>query len=887
MSNSIQVGLQRSRWSVILFCLAIMAAAFTARAAEPILVTDHGTYLTGEAIKVGFTNGPANAKDWIGIYPAGVLPGTGTSSTAYLYVDGTSGGAIGKSSGEVTFASGLAAAGDYTAYLLRDDGYEILAQQDFKVQVATDPQLRTNKRLYGLGEPINVTFSRGPGGAKDWIAIYHKAEIVGSGSTDYRYVDNTTVGSTGKTDGTVTFTDGLAIPGDWIVYFLPNDDYTSVAQESFTVLPRSGALVSLETDHDNYLQGQTVSFTFDGGPGNATDWVGIYRPGNVPGGPGSTDWRYVNNTQASTTGSSSGVLTMGSTLGVGTWPSYFFLEDGYDIASEEVVFQVIDAAAPIIQVSKRQYEPGQTITLNFTNAPANAKDWVGVYKKGVTPAADGANYTLYKYTDGTTAGTAGITEGSISFAGGISEPGDYVAYLFENDGYTALSAENFRVKATGILAARVVSVIPLDTATNVLAMPDFRAVLENRETTVVQNTIVVKLDNVVVPHQVTVDADRLTVISQSTSTFAEGSQHSYVLTFKDSAGTDIATTNTFTIGKVINITLPAPIFFENFDSTAEGSAPTGWTVSNQSTSQGVEFDLNHIGSTAYANFTVVTTNRLAGDFIAYNDTTPTSAPFDQILGAPRNSYIVNGSFVRTFANNKVFFGASGYHGGASQILEAVTPSINLSGKSDIYISFHGLMEQYHDSIEGIEVSADGGTTWAPVAYYLDPPDIVITNGVVDLEATYNRVGAEIATTPEGAGGFYAFFLKAPLDAEVGTRTRPLASSDAADGIRVELIRVPQADNKADVKFRFFIAGTDSWYFGFDDFGVYSIVSAPSLSITKTAGTITISWPAAAGFVLQSSTTLAVGSWSNVSGVTGNSYSPSPATGNVFYRLFKP
>jgi len=887
MNQLINVGLQRARWSVILFLLMGMAAAFQVRAADPIIVTDHGTYLTGEAIKVGFTNGPANAKDWIGIYPTGTLPGTGTGSTAYLYVDNTTGGTTGKASGEVTFAAGLPTAGDYTAYLLRNDGYEILAQQDFKVQVATDPQVRMNKRLYGLGEPISVNFSRGPGGEKDWIAIYHKTETVGSGSTAYRYVDNTTTGLVGKTDGTVTFPDGLQFPREFIVYFLPNDDYTPVAQESFTVLPRTAGLVSLETDHDHYLQGQMVYFTFDGGPGNPTDWVGVYRPGNVPGPNPSTDWRYVNNFQAATNGYSSGTVNFGSGLGVGPWVSYFLLEDGYEIASKEVSFQVIDAFAPIIQVSKRQYEPGEAITLAFTNAPANAKDWVAIYKKGETPAAQGANYVVYKYTDGTTSGTAGITEGAISFPAGISEPGDYVAYLFENDGYVPLSSENFRVQATGILLARVVSISPPDAMTNALAQPDFKAILENRDTTVVQNSIVLKLDNVVVPHQVTVDGTRLTVTAQASSTLTEGSQHTYSLTFKDSANNDITGSSTFNVGRVVNITLPTPIFFENFDSTAEGSVPTGWTVSNQSSSQGVDFDLGHLGSTAYANFTVVSTNRLAGDFIAYSDTTPTTAPIDQILGVSKDSYVVNGSFVRTFANNKVLIGISGYHGGNSQILEAITPAINLTGKSDIYVSFHNLLEQYGDSIEGIEVSTDGGTTWAPVAYYLEPADIISTGGTVDVETTYNTTRNDIAMSPEGVGGSYGAFVKAPLDAQVGSRTFARSVSDAPDGTRIELIRVPQADNKADVRFRFFIAGTDSWYFGLDDFGVYSIPTAPALTISKTGGTITITWPAAAGYVLQSSETLTPASWTNVPGVTGNSYSPATLATQGFYRLFKP
>ena len=46
--------------------------------------------------------------------------------------------------------------------------------------------------------------------------------------------------------------------------------------------------------------------------------------------------------------------------------------------------------------------------------------------------------------------------------------------------------------------------------------------------------------------------------------------------------------------------------------------------------------------------------------------------------------------------------------------------------------------------------------------------------------------------------------------------------------RVELYRLAGADNQSHVRFRFAHAGTDSWYFGVDAFGIYSIpsVAAP-------------------------------------------------------------
>lgn len=61
---------------------------------------------------------------------------------------------------------------------------------------------------------------------------------------------------------------------------------------------------------------------------------------------------------------------------------------------------------------------------------------------------------------------------------------------------------------------------------------------------------------------------------------------------------------------------------------------------------------------------------------------------------------------------------------------------------------------------------------------------------------------------------------------------------------------------------------------------------PSLTITKSGGTVTLSWPVAAtGYTLESTANLRNPSWSPVSGVTGNSVTVT-ASGTVFFRLRK-
>jgi len=64
------------------------------------------------------------------------------------------------------------------------------------------------------------------------------------------------------------------------------------------------------------------------------------------------------------------------------------------------------------------------------------------------------------------------------------------------------------------------------------------------------------------------------------------------------------------------------------------------------------------------------------------------------------------------------------------------------------------------------------------------------------------------------------------------------------------------------------------------------VAPPTLTISRTGSTITISWPASAtGFRLQSASAV-TGTFTDVSGVSGNSYTINNPSGTVFYRMAK-
>jgi hypothetical protein len=64
----------------------------------------------------------------------------------------------------------------------------------------------------------------------------------------------------------------------------------------------------------------------------------------------------------------------------------------------------------------------------------------------------------------------------------------------------------------------------------------------------------------------------------------------------------------------------------------------------------------------------------------------------------------------------------------------------------------------------------------------------------------------------------------------------------------------------------------------------AVAAKPAMTIGKTGNSITISWPASAtGFRLQTSTSL-TGTFTDVPGVTGNSYTINNPGGTAFYLL---
>lgn len=102
-----------------------------------------------------------------------------------------------------------------------------------------------------------------------------------------------------------------------------------------------GGGVVMKVDKPSYKQGDPITVSFTGGPGNnPKDWIGVYTypaSGPTPPKPGSVLFNYIGNTHTPSTSPAQGSVTLDhGALGQGPWPlpvggyiAYYLLNDGY------------------------------------------------------------------------------------------------------------------------------------------------------------------------------------------------------------------------------------------------------------------------------------------------------------------------------------------------------------------------------------------------------------------------------------------------------------------------------------------------------------------------------------------------------------------------------
>ncbi len=424
-----------------------------------------------------------------------------------------------------------------------------------------------------------------------------------------------------------------------------------------------------------------------------------------------------------------------------------------------------------------------------------------------------------------------------------------------------------------------------------LPSPSVLIRIQDRDTQLDDTTPALTLDG----HSITLATNRigdvleLTYTPTNLQTVAE--IHSALLTFKDKSAK--ATTNQWSFMNLKSIWLPAsPVDIETFDSYPEGTlftnTPAGnnWYVWNFSAPSGTPgFDLTNPNSDAYLGFVVVG----ASTFANIEGDSQNVAPFEMLNGAPITA-LSQGNILAAESDNR----ADTYPG---QVQFAISRRFNLSNVSNAVLAWSSIYKQNQNSFGGVEYSVDGQKTWLPVIYYLDgrfglggePSDVLLNfDGTVNPALTL--AGADAPAWFNTNGVYQSTFapgLAAPISPALSPFFAPRIDDDGSGGKRLEVVRLPLAGGKSDVRIRFCQLGLCSWYIAADNIAFYDIplsgatipIGVPTiLSVSQASGSITIKW---SGGTLQSTTDLGNPNWQPIN--NSGSYTEA-MVGNKFFRV---
>jgi hypothetical protein len=186
---------------------------------------------------------------------------------------------------------------------------------------------------------------------------------------------------------------------------------------------------SLEVSGSLFIPQDSISFTYSSPSFQATDWIGIYRVADVPGGPASVVWNYIPSAE--------GTIKLKAPNEAGIFKAYLLCCDGYDIISTSAEFSVF---IPSVTSNYSTYTQGDEMVFSYVSPKFSSTDWIGIYPTGTKPSGSNPSIDWSYLPD---------SAGSMTFTTALT-PGIYDAYLLCCDGYDSLSSCTFEIKNANV-----------------------------------------------------------------------------------------------------------------------------------------------------------------------------------------------------------------------------------------------------------------------------------------------------------------------------------------------------------------------------------------------------------------------------------------------------
>lgn len=308
------------------------------------------------------------------------------------------------------------APGRYEVRLMRASDYIELANAPF---VVSDPNAKPELTLASsrikAGDPIEVSFKDAPGIEGDQIAIY-KADDADRGKRLVYLRTN------GDIAGRVVFTKEKyrqkLPPGQYVLKLMTGEGAKELASARFWMIDASG-LPQVAMVRSMVKSGDPIEISWTSVPANERAWIGVFKADDPD--PNHALAQHVN---AATDG---GVTFKAGDFAGALQPGEYIVRLMREDRTAEfasVRFKVLDPNAMPQVLVVTPVKSGDPIKVSWIGSPGNKRDWIGLYKAGVTNAH---TYIKWLYTDG-------AIDGAVSFTDSLP-PGEYVARLLIDNGY--------------------------------------------------------------------------------------------------------------------------------------------------------------------------------------------------------------------------------------------------------------------------------------------------------------------------------------------------------------------------------------------------------------------------------------------------------------------
>ena len=212
-------------------------------------------FKAGDSIEVTYKDAPVGSQAWIGLYPVGTTPASGNPSLSWDYTAAKD--------GKMTLKHDKS--GEYYLVMFRDSGYSecsaripvFLTDTDYNPKAFS---LLTSRRVYDVGDGIQVRITSAPAFKSDWVGIY-SAELEAKYENKcptWLYYDKGMRSMMLNVAGTKNWASPL-IEGFYFVSYFMTGGYVQPFPAKYFVI---GKPVTLASGHDSYGKDEPVQLVF-------------------------------------------------------------------------------------------------------------------------------------------------------------------------------------------------------------------------------------------------------------------------------------------------------------------------------------------------------------------------------------------------------------------------------------------------------------------------------------------------------------------------------------------------------------------------------------------------------------------------------------------------